>query len=73
MKKKPIVIKEVSFQANIPVDGKYNHVHIMAAADVPRGENPKVVLDHLKQFVAKELKRAKGEEVRTVTPGRFRV
>jgi hypothetical protein len=57
----------------MPLDNRYNHVHIEATADVPAGERPEAVIDQLKLFVAAELKRAKGEEVRTVSPGKFRV
>jgi hypothetical protein len=70
---KKIKIKSVSFRANMPLDNRYNHVHIEATADVPAGERPEAVIDQLKLFVAAELKRAKGEEVRTVSPGKFRV
>lgn len=74
-KKKPAALKitSVSFHANAQMDGKYQHVHIEATAGVGPGENPSDVLDGLKDFVAAELRRAKGEEKIVTTPGRFRV
>ena len=74
-KVKKYTIKSVSFRGNVAVDGKFNHVHVEAAADVPAGANPQAVLDELKEFVAAELRRAKeGEPVQVQRPsGRFRV
>lgn len=67
-------IKSVSFRSNFAVDGKYNHIHVEACADVPVGVNPQAVLDELKDFVANELRRAKeGEPVVQNPSGRFRV
>lgn len=74
-RKKRFTIKSVSFRSNVNIDGKYNHAHVEASADVPSGVNPQLVLDELKDFVAQELRRAKeGEPVPVVkTSGRFRV
>jgi hypothetical protein len=68
-------ITSVSFRANCAVDGgqKFNHVHIEATAQVDAGKSPAFVLDCLKEFVAEELRIAKGEVRTVVTPGRFRV
>jgi len=71
---RPTVIKTVSFRANMPLEGKYQHIHIEAAADVPEGCSATEVLDDLKSWVGTELRRARhGEAVREVPPGRFRV
>jgi hypothetical protein len=70
MKRKQLtVIKSVSFKANCSVEGRFNHVHIEAAADVPIGVSPRAVLEDLKEFVATELKRAKdGDKVHHIAP-----
>lgn len=66
-------IKSVSFRANVALDVKFNHVHIEASADVPEGTRPEDVVDDLKLWVSKELKRAKEGEVLPQPVGRFRV
>lgn len=75
VKRKLIKIKSVSFRANVSVDGKYNHIHIEASADVPEGRKPEDVLETLKGWIAYELRKAKeGEaQVPVVPTGRFRV
>lgn len=68
-------IKQVSFRGNIAVDGKFQHVHIEAIADVPPGEDPSVTLDVLKEWVGEELKVSRdGVRTEVVAPARrFRV
>lgn len=73
MKKSKFRISYVEFEANIPVDGSYKHAHIRAGAEVPSGESPQDTLDKVKDFVAGELRRAKGEVKTVVTPGKFQV
>lgn len=73
MARKPVKITSVSFRSNIALDSKFNHIHIEASADVPAGERPETVVDQLKTFVARELKRAKEGVVPPQPVGRFRV
>lgn len=56
-----IVIKTVSFRGNIAVgeERSFQHVHVEATADVPKGDDPTRVLEALKEFVARELKVAR--------------
>lgn len=53
--------------------GPYQHVHVEASADVPKGEDPALTLDKVKRFVAQELQRARtgGKPVPQERQGRF--
>ena len=61
-KKLKSAIKSVTFRANVPVSGQYQHVHVEAAADVAPGDSPSDVIDMLKDFVRSELLAAKNGE-----------
>jgi hypothetical protein len=69
---KKVRIKTVTFRSSTQIKS-FQHVHIEACADVPEGESAEATLDTLKDFVAKELRRAKEGEVPPEPVGRFRV
>ena len=75
MLKKKLVITSVTFRANCLADPnqKYNHIHVEATAAVQGNDNPSDTLNALKEWVASELRIAKGEVRKVETPGRFRV
>lgn len=54
----PVKIRSVSFRANLAID-KFQHIHIEATADVPKDHEPEQVIEELKDFVARELIRAR--------------
>lgn len=74
-RKQKLKITSVSFRANCITDAnkKFEHIHVEATASVDSDEDPREVLDGLKEFVASELRAAKGDVYQVTTPGRFRV
>lgn len=65
-----ITIKTVSFRGMLMI-GQYQNLHLEASADVPEGRTARETLDHLKKFVATELKRAKDGQVVLPPSGTF--
>lgn len=69
-------IISVTFRANVQLE-PYQHAHVEATRTVGSSESPEEALAALKQFVAAELRLAKGEvqvkQVTIETPGRFRI
>lgn len=56
---KPSRITHVSFRSSISGAAQYQHLHVEATAEVGANDDPTVVLDGLKVFVARELHRAR--------------
>lgn len=67
-------ITSVTFRSSVPGDQRFQHLHIEASASVGPNDDPSAVLDGVKMFVARELKRAKTGRVEPQPPvqGRFR-
>lgn len=70
---KPPTITSVSFRSSVPGPDRFQHLHVEATASVPPGEDAEAVLDGVKDFVARQLVRAKRGEVAAPVPveGRF--
>lgn len=70
---KTATVTSVTFRSSVPGDQRFQHYHVEATASVGEGEDPSAVLDAVKAFVARELKRAKTGRVEPQPPvqGRF--
>jgi hypothetical protein len=65
-------ITSVTFRANVQLE-PFHHTHVEATRSVGTDETPEQALQDVKDFVAQELRIAKGEVRKVETPGRFRV